>query len=165
MDTLYIDNSELGKPGTGGWNNGETQWASTAEKYIYLNLFVKCTRKRSVNGKIVFCFKSVQHKKHGFHCFVWLKKMSLDGKKTFLKQILAKKKILAKKHVFCHWHEMYPYVYRCKHIYIYVNVVWYRCLLTTRTPSKQVWGYWWHVAGKTAVSRCWTSFPPKKWIC
>jgi hypothetical protein len=74
---------------------------------------------------------------------------------------LAKKKILAKKHVFCHWHEMYPYVYRCKHIYIYVNVVWYRCLLTTRTPSKQVWGYWWHVAGKTAVSRCWTSSPPK----
>ena len=32
--------------------------------------------------------------------------------------------------------------------------------MTTTNPSKQVWGYWWHVAGKTAVSRCWTNFHP-----
>ena len=34
----------------------------------------------------------------------------------------------------------------------------------SHNPSK-LWGYWWHVAGKTPVSRLRTNFLPKKWIC
>jgi hypothetical protein len=110
---------------------------------IHIFEFICQVHKKKISerkNRFLFQICSAQKTRLSLLCVT--KKDVTGWKKTFLKQILAKKKILAKKHVFCHWHEMYPYVYRCKHIYIYVNVVWYRCLLTTRTPSKQVWGYW-----------------------
>lgn len=83
-------------------------------------------KKTSVNReKHVFCFRSVSVQKSRFNFNVFC-----DQKKChWMKHMI----------IFCHWHEMSRYVFIMANIStVYGRVVWYRCPLTTSSPSKQV---------------------------